>query len=260
MPMNPSHKSYSKEEITAKIFEYQNDEGNEELATELLLHFEPMVRTATGKLSRNHRNLYDDLFQIGQITLLRCLRTYDDSFGAPFEGYAMKSLIGMMKNYLRDKSWYIQVPRKIKEKGTKIQQVIDELTMKLERSPELFEIADQMEMTVEETIEVLAGRDSYQYVSLEMPLQEEGSTTLGDMIQAVGDEYQQMDARLDIQEALVHLKKDEQKVVQLVFVERESQREIANAMGVSQMTVSRIQQRAVKKLKGLLDPPVAHSD
>jgi len=247
-------------EIIEKIREYQKDANNEEIATELLLHFEPMVRMAADKISRNHLSLHDDLFQIGQITLLRCLRTYDESYGAPFEGYAMKSLIGMMKNYLRDKSWYIQVPRKIKEKGAKIQQAIDELTMKLERSPELSEIAEQMELTVEETIEVLVGRDSYQYVSLETPLQEEGGTTLGDMIHADGDDYQQLEARLDIQEALVHLKEDEQKVVQLVFVERESQREIADVMGVSQMTVSRIQQRAVKKLKGLLEPPVPHSD
>lgn len=256
--MHANHNSYSKEDIRWKIREYQKDTDNKEIASELLLHFEPIVTMAANKISRNHQSLRDDLFQVGQITLLRCLQKYDDSYGAPFEGYAMKSLIGMMKNYLRDKSWYIQVPRKIKEKGKKIQLVIDELTMKLERSPELSEIAEQMGLTVEETIEVLAGRESYQYVSLETPLQDEGGTTLGDMIHANGDDYHVVESRLDIQKALVQLKEDEQKVVQLLFVERESQREIADVMGVSQMTVSRIQKRAVKKLKGLLEPPVAN--
>ncbi|KPC97356.1 RNA polymerase sigma-B factor [Geobacillus sp. BCO2] len=56
----------------------------------------------------------------------------------------MKSLIGYMKNYLRDKAWYIQVPRRVKEKGSKVQQAIDELTVKLERSPTIDEIAGHL--------------------------------------------------------------------------------------------------------------------
>ena len=103
---------------------------------------------AAGKISRNRPDLYEDLIQIGQIALLRLFKQFDISLGVQFEPYAMKSIIGHMKNYLRDKSWYVQVPRRIKEKGIAVQQAVDELTVRLERSPRIDEIAEHMELSV----------------------------------------------------------------------------------------------------------------
>lgn len=88
-----------------------------------------------------------------------------------------------MKNYLRDKSWYIQVPRRIKEKGALVQHAIDELTVRMERSPNVNEIAEYLDLTMEETIEVLASRECCHYVSLDSPLsQEDSAATLGELI------------------------------------------------------------------------------
>ena len=122
------------------ILAYQNNPTND-TATLLIVHYEPMVRMAAGKISRNRPDLYEDLMQIGQIALLRLFKQFDISLGVQFEPYAMKSIIGHMKNYLRDKSWYVQVPRRIKEKGIAVQQAVDELTVRLERSPRIDEIA-----------------------------------------------------------------------------------------------------------------------
>ncbi len=97
------------------ILEYQSNPNNE-AATLLIEHYEPMVRMAAGKISRNRPDLYEDLYQVGQMALLRLFEQFDASVGMQFEPYAMKSIIGHMKNYLRDKSWYIQVPRRVKEK------------------------------------------------------------------------------------------------------------------------------------------------
>src|ERR1700730_19006871 len=105
----------------------------------------------------------------------------------------MKSLIGHMKNYLRDKSWYIQVPRRTKEKGTKIQQAIDALTIQLERSPEVSEIANYLELSTEETIEILVARESYQFVSLDTPIKHDETSTLKDKIGAESNDYQAVD-------------------------------------------------------------------
>src|SRR5687768_1587553 len=98
------------------ILKYQ-ETSNNEIATKLLLEYEPMVKMAAGKMSRNHPDLYEDLMQVGNMSLLRLFKQYDITLGVQFEAYMMKSIIGHMKNYLRDKSWYIQVPRRIKEKG-----------------------------------------------------------------------------------------------------------------------------------------------
>ncbi|WP_018753917.1 sigma-70 family RNA polymerase sigma factor [Paenibacillus sanguinis] len=235
------------------IKQYQATKDNE-IATELIRRYDSMVKMAAGKIARNRPDLYEDLYQVGEMALVRLLQQYDSELGIPFEPYAMKSMIGHMKNYLRDKSWYIQVPRRIKEKGALVQQAIDELTMRLERSPDVKEIADFLELSVEETVEVLAGRECYHYVSLDSPLSaDESAATLGELISADVDDYDAVENRMDLQEALGHLKAQEQEVLLLAFQEGQSQRAIAQRLGVSQMSVSRIQKRATEKLKQIMD-------
>lgn len=239
-------------ESTGLIWEYQQTK-DEEIATLLIQKYEPMVKMAAGKIGRNRPDLYEDLYQVGQMALIRLLQQYDIEMGIPFEPYAMKSMIGHMKNYLRDKSWYIQVPRRIKEKGALVQHAIDELTVKLERSPDVKEIADYLELTVEETVEVLAGRECYHYVSLDSPLsQEESAATLGELISTDADDYDTVEKRMDLQQALSQLKEQEQQVLLLAFQDGQSQRAIAQKLGVSQMSVSRIQKRATEKLKQIM--------
>ncbi|OBR67993.1 RNA polymerase subunit sigma-70 [Paenibacillus oryzae] len=248
------HSSKLTPQQAAEMMELYRTEGCNDSATELLRHYEPIVRMAAGKMSRSRPDLYEDLYQVGQMSMLRLFKQYNADREIPFEGYAMKSIIGHLKNYLRDKSWYIQVPRRIKEKGLLVQRAIDELTVKLGRSPQVEDIAEYLELSVEETIEVLASRDSYQYVSLDTPLSSEGESaaTIGDMIQSDNDDLLSLDGRLDLRDAISKLKIQEQKVLALVYDKGRSQREIADELGISQMSVSRIQRRAIEQLKGLL--------
>ncbi|WP_339322375.1 sigma-70 family RNA polymerase sigma factor [Paenibacillus sp. FSL W8-0194] len=242
----------SMSEAVGLIWQYQQTKDNE-IATVLIRKYEPMVKIAAGKIARNRPDLYEDLYQVGQMSLIRLLQQYDIELGVPFEPYAMKSMIGHMKNFLRDKSWYIQVPRRIKEKGALVQQAIDELTVKLERSPSVDEIAEFLDLSVEETVEVLAGRECYHYVSLDSPLsQEETGATLGELISSEADDYDTVEKRMDLQQALSQLKEQEQRVLLMAFQDGESQRSIAQKLGVSQMSVSRIQKRATEKLKEIM--------
>jgi RNA polymerase sigma-B factor len=235
------------------LLEYQKTLCNE-LAEKLIRNYEPMVKMAANKMSRNRPDLYDDLFQVGQMSMFRLLKQYDPALGMPFEPYAMKSIIGHMKNYLRDKSWYIQVPRRIKEKGLVVQQAIDELMSKLERSPNVDEIAQHLGLDTEETLEILAGRDLYHYVSLDTPISDDENTAvLGELIGSPSDDFAALEKKLDLQEAMEQLKAEERQVLQMVFESGLSQRSIADELGVSQMSISRIQKRATDKLKLLID-------
>lgn len=242
----------SKDESINLIWQYQQTKDNE-IATVLIQKYEPMVKMAAGKIARNRPDLYEDLYQVGQMALIRLLQQYEIDLGIPFEPYAMKSMIGHMKNFLRDKSWYIQVPRRIKEKGALVQQAIDDLTVRLERSPDVKEIAEYLELSVEETVEVLAGRECYHYVSLDSPLsQEESAATLGELISSDVNDFDMVEKRMDLQQALSQLKEQEQQVLLLAFQDGQSQRAIAQKLGVSQMSVSRIQKRATEKLKQIM--------
>lgn len=252
--MNTDSSSLSPKQAYELLAIYKDCNCND-VATVLLKHFEPMVKIAVGKISRNRPDLYEDLYQVAQLSMLRLFNDYDSTREIPFEGYAMKSIIGHLKNYLRDKSWYIQVPRRIKEKGLLIQKAIDHLTTMLHRSPNIDEIASHMDLSVEETIEVLSSRESYNYVSLDTPLSSDGEgATIGDMIDSQTDDYQTVDHRLDLEKAIHQLRDDEQKVLTLVYEKGISQRKIADQLGISQMSVSRIQKRAIEKLRVLLAP------
>jgi RNA polymerase sigma-B factor len=250
--MSLSHFERSPDDAIEILLEYQKTMNND-LAESLIRNYQPMVKMAANKMSRNRPDLYDDLFQVGQMSLFRLLKQFDPELGMPFEPYAMKSIIGHMKNYLRDKSWYIQVPRRIKEKGLVVQQAIDELMTRLERSPNIEEIALHLDLSVEETLEILAGRDLYHYVSLDTPISEDDNAAiLGELIGSPADDYGDLERKLDLQEAMDQLKPEERKVLKLVFENGLSQRSIADELGVSQMSISRIQKRAIDKLKLLI--------
>jgi RNA polymerase sigma-B factor len=250
--MNLNSSSSQQSEMNELIQQYQQTNSNE-IATTLIIYYQPIVKMAAGKMSRNKPDLYEDLFQVAQMSMLRLFQQFDCTMGIPFEAYAMKSIIGHLKNYLRDKSWFIKVPRRIKEKGLLIQHAVDELTVALERSPRMDEIANYLELSVEETIEIMAGRECYNYISLDTPLSsEEDSSTIGDLMGSQADDYQLFEMRADLDEAMVKLKKDERIIIFLAYNEGQSQRQIAEQLGISQMSVSRIQKRAISKLKELL--------
>jgi len=247
--MNLSRSERLPDDANEILLEYQRTLCNDS-AEWLIRNYEPIVKMAASKISRNRPDLYDDLFQVGQMSLFRLLRQFDPEIGMPFEPYAMKSIIGHMKNYLRDKSWYIQVPRRIKEKGLVVQHAIDELTARLERSPNVEEIAAHLGLDAEETLEILAGRDMYHYVSLDTPVSDDDQgASLGELLGSPADDYADLERRLDLREAMERLKPEERRVLKLVFESGLSQRAIAEELGVSQMSISRIQKRAIDKLR-----------
>src|SRR5665647_403595 len=102
--MNVNSSSFQQAEMNNLIQQYQQTSSND-IATELIIYYQPIVKMAAGKMSRNKPDLYEDLFQVGQMSLLRLFHQFDSTMGIPFEAYAMKSIIGHLKNYLRDKSW-----------------------------------------------------------------------------------------------------------------------------------------------------------
>lgn len=132
-----------------------------------------------------------------------------------------------------------------------MQQAIDELTVKLERSPNIDEIAAHLGLSVEETIEILAGRDHYQAISLDAPVQdgEKDATTIGEFVADEANEIESLIERMDLEQAIGKLSEQEQIVIDAVFRRGETQRSLAERLGVSQMTISRIQKRAIEKLK-----------
>ena len=79
-------------------------------------YYSELVETLAAKFSRGPE-LFEDLVQVGMIGLLAALKRYDPSYGRSFEGFAVPTIVGEIKRYIRDKTWSVHVPRRIKELG-----------------------------------------------------------------------------------------------------------------------------------------------
>lgn len=240
-----------------QIYVYQQTKC-QKIATELLLSYRHLVGSTARKLSRKCPNLYDDLYQVGQLSLLRSLEKYDQRNASSSEAYASKSMKGSMMNYLRDKAWSMPMPRWMKEKWVRVQRTIDDLTVKQERSPSISEIVNHSNLPMDLTMEVLVGHATSHVTSLDAPVSNEhGEMSMSDVIGKDAKEYQAVETRLDMRQALSQLNEKEKWILHLNFIEGESQRTIAYRLGISQMTVSRTLNQALDKLKQGLFQPVS---
>src|SRR5699024_6064267 len=91
----------------------QANPENEEIKEKIVLHYEGLVHSLARKYSYNRGN-HEDLAQVGMIGLLISVERFDPSFGKSFEAFAIPTIIGEIKRYIRDKTWSVHVPRRIK--------------------------------------------------------------------------------------------------------------------------------------------------
>src|SRR5699024_12742678 len=112
------------------------------------------------KYSNNRRN-HEDLAQGGMIGLLMAVERFDRSYRKTFEAFAIPTIIGEIKRFIRDKTWSVHVPRRIKELGPKINRAVDELTGSNQHSPTIKEIAAHLNVSEEEVIETMEMSRSY---------------------------------------------------------------------------------------------------
>ena len=164
----------------------------------------------------------------------------------------MPTVIGEIKRYLRDKTWSVHVPRRIKEIGPRIKKTTDELTNELERSPSIAEIADRLEVTEEEVLEAMEMGQSYNALSVDHSIEadKDGSTvTLLDIMGEQEDGYDLTEKRMILERILPILSDREREIIQCTFIEGLSQKETGERIGLSQMHVSRLQRNAIKKLQ-----------
>jgi RNA polymerase sigma-B factor len=241
---------YDKNEVYRWILDYQQ-RPTEEIKTKLVLHYEDLVNSLARRFSRG-QELFEDLAQVGMVGLLAALTRYDPSYGRSFESFAVPTIVGEIKRYIRDKTWSVHVPRRIKELGPRIKKAIEELTTQLERSPNVLEIADYLGATEEDVLETLEMGKSYQALSVDSTIeadQEGGTTTLLDLVGEQEAGYDQVNQRLVLDKIFSVLSEREKAIIHLTYFKGLSQKEAGTQLQISQMHVSRLQRRALQKLK-----------
>lgn len=238
------------EEINAWIKLYQ--ETKDEMAqNELVMHYQKLVESLAYRYSKGQSH-HEDLVQVGMVGLLGAINRFDVSYERKFEAFLVPTVIGEIKRYLRDKTWSVHVPRRIKEIGPKIKKATDDLTNELGRSPKIKEIAEYIEATEEEVLEAMEMGQSYNALSVDHSIEadKDGSTvTLLDVMGDTEEGYELTEKRMILEKVLPILSDREKEIIQCTFIEGLSQKETGEKIGLSQMHVSRLQRTAIKKLR-----------
>lgn len=243
----------TKEEVNEFILDFQKTESKEaQLA--LVEQYTGLVETLAKKYSKG-KSFHEDLRQVGMIGLLGAIKRFDPTVGKPFEAFAIPTIIGEIKRFLRDKTWSVHVPRRIKELGPKIKSAIDKLTNENQRSPQIAEIAEYLDVTEEEVLETMEMGKSYQALSVDHSIEadSDGSTvTILDIVGSPEQGYEKVNQKLMLQSVLHVLSDREKEIIECTFIMNKSQKETGEQLGISQMHVSRLQRRAIQKLREAL--------
>lgn len=248
-----SLKNSTQERVLLWISKYQESE-DEEAQTNLVVHYQQLVKTLAKKYSFG-KSYYDDIVQVGMLGLLGAIRRFDTTVNRSFEAYAIPTIIGEIKRFIRDKTWDVHVPRRIKELGPKIVNAVEKLTIELQHSPSIQEISKFLEVDEEDVLEAMEMGRSYQALSVDHSIDADldgSKVTLLDIIGQEDSGFEKTNQRLMVSEVMDILSSRERQIIQLTFLKQLSQKEAGELLGISQMHVSRIQRNAIKKLKNAI--------
>lgn len=196
---------------------------------------------------------YDDLYQVASLALVKAIDRFDTGMGVRFSTFLTPTMVGEVKNYFRDRSRLISIPRTGAQLIKDIKEAAEQLEQSLMRSPTPVEIAERLGVSLEAVLEAMEMRSSTMYASLDSSASEEEDSPLATYLGKTDEGFDRFETGDMIQRALDKLPKDEKRVMVYRYIHSLSQREVAERMGVSQMTVSRIERRAINKLQNIVN-------
>ncbi|MEV0194561.1 SigB/SigF/SigG family RNA polymerase sigma factor [Kitasatospora purpeofusca] len=215
----------------------------------------PLVRFIAGRFRHRHEDM-DDILQVGTVGLIKAVDGYDPGRGVEFVTYAIPTIAGEIKRFFRDTSWPVRVPRRMQECYLRVACGSDRLEQELGRLPHPEEIAEALDLDVEEVVEGLIAGRVYRPNSLdalrEQDSDESGSALL-DRLGACDPGIELAEFRAAVRPLLGQLPRREQTVLELRFWEDRTQSEIAERIGVSQMHVSRLLSTTLARLREQLN-------
>ena len=192
---------------------------------------------------------YDDLKQVASLALLRGIERFDPSLGMQFSTFITPTIAGEIKNYFRDKTRLVKVPRRLGEVSVRVRAYSNEYTAKTGEKPTAREISEALEIPEEEVLRALEIGGS---VSLDALAGTEGEETRS-LHEVLADQKENAFEAFETKEALKAAMQDfsaaEKELIYHRFVSELSQTETAKRLGVSQMCVSRTEKKLLAKLR-----------
>lgn len=237
-----ANRGMNSKEATYDLIRRAQD-GDEGAKETLIYENTGLVKSIAVKFTGANYEL-DDLLQLGFIGLLKAIERFDSSFDVMFSTYAVPMIIGEIKRHLRDDG-KIKMGRQLKQDVRRLKQEEEAFLQEKGRSPALSELAERMELSVEQVLSLTEARDAMtNFVSLDDP--EHIETTGNDWN---GDEEEKRVNLIYLKSVISHLEKQERQIIILRYFKDMTQQQIADLLCISQVQVSRIEKRILTQIR-----------
>jgi len=236
---------------TQDLLRRWHEEGDRAAREEVTERMLPLARSLARRYAGKGEPL-DDLEQVASLGLLKAIDRFDVSRDVRFATFAVPTIAGELKRHFRDRGWMLRVPRDVQELSARVSRCREALTRELGRSPTVEEVATTLGASVEAVLDALRAADAYRMMSLDEPLAEGAGA-----LEAIGGDdegYALAEHRVMLRRGLEGLGAREREIVRLRYYEGLTQREIARAVGVSQMHVSRLIRRSIDAMRDSIEP------
>lgn len=236
---------------TAELFSEYASGRDPSTRDQLILSHQNLVHYLAGKFT-NRGIPMEDLIQVGMIGLINAVDRFDPERGLQFSTFATPTILGEIRRHFRDKGWNMKVPRRLQELNMAASRASGRLSVELGRPPTIHEVAAKIGASEEETLEAIEMGNAYDTVSLDAPMQtqgESGPLTISEFFGQDDESIRNIESHGDLRQAMDSLEPREKAIIYYRFFKDLSQTQVAERLNISQMHVSRLQHKAMRKLK-----------
>jgi RNA polymerase sigma-B factor len=253
--MNDTPSTSSGRESVATLLEEYARTRDLALRNRLVLMHERLARSIAARFGSTGGSSQEDLRQVAYLGIIAAIERYNPDTGVSFLSFAAVTVVGVIKHYLRDHGWLVKAPRRLRELGMSLRKTSARLEYELGRAPTIAELAEATGIDTERILEAMEIERSYQPISLDTHLRDESGEQTPSHFDALGGTdpgYHDVDERETVRWLLGHLDPREREIILQRFYGEASQAEVAARLDISQMHVSRLERRALKRLRALL--------
>jgi RNA polymerase sigma-B factor len=227
----------------------------------LVERYLPLARHVAARY-RGGSEPMDDLQQVAALALVKAIDRFDPERGASFSSYAVPTISGELRRHFRDHTWALRVPRDLQELAVKVGKTESALQSQLGRVPTAAELADHLDVSVEDLLEARDAVGANRMSSLDAPVSsgDEDGASLADMLGGDDERLDHVERVMTVGSALDVLEPREREILRLRFHEELTQSAIGERVGLSQMHVSRLIRQALDTLRAAARPEDALRD
>ena len=218
-----------------------------------------LVRQEAHRFKNQSTESFEDLVQVGSIGLIRAIERFDTTRGCAFSTFAMPYIRGEIQHYLRDKSPQVKIPRRWQSLQIKAMRLTREIHEEHSRYPTDEEFHKALDISLDEWRDVKLSVYNRSLLSLDAPVKQgdDEFASLGDLLPDL--HYRSFhlvqEDKIRLQQALSTLEQRTRQVLEFVFLHDLTQKEAAEALGISAVTVSRQVKKGLTSLKKLMIGP-----